>query len=675
VRGLENTELRYAYVTIQYTGPEEQFGPDGRRGRRFLAFDVIPITSDGRFTTDPIPPGQYHLYLFAVSASTPEQSTQQSDFDGRLVFTVPPNGDMPRVEVVAKPNTRKDRTPNTDYRVRVVDEAGKPVPKMQAMLHTAGHGYTRWTDGGGGVAGFGGPQMFRDADALNVLVRAEGYAPVVARFEGERRKALQGDATLTLRRGQKVELQFQLPEGLTWPRGVLPEAYFGDFEETVRMMRQPANRRRNGEHEPCLDFNVFLFRELGAARFEVCLAADTPPFHLAIHSPGFLQHFEAGPFTLADVKDGVLAVAVPRPAGLEVRFDPAAKNPADVPFEGVSLEVMRQIHGNTYLDVAREFAATIRHELRLTDLAPGNYLVSVGTRPRPESKPLPGTGINPGGYRDQQSRVLEAGRNERVDLRYAPFDPQAFRGNRTAVLRIRLPDGTPASGRELRVQYQASHYGALTVFTGRVPPSGEVALKGLTDRVPAFCPRGVAYAVQVGEERVGHFGFTTDEPTPEFEFHLAPQAGDRAPDGELVSVTTGKPIRLSSLRGKVVCLEFWATWCGPCQPALAKLNGLIEELNAVGKDRLAIVPVSIDAALDRVKLHILRRGWTRLDHFWTGRGGDVEFEAPAARAFGVFGVPEAILIDRDGRIVWRGHPLGKSEGQDLRSRIEAELKK
>ena len=45
----------------------------------------------------------------------------------------------------------------------------------------------------------------------------------------------------------------------------------------------------------------------------------------------------------------------------------------------------------------------------------------------------------------------------------------------------------------------------------------------------------------------------------------------------------------------------------------------------------------------------------------------------AYAAFVVSGVPEAILIGRDGRILWRGHPADNSAGQDLRSRIETAL--
>jgi thiol-disulfide isomerase/thioredoxin len=251
-----------------------------------------------------------------------------------------------------------------------------------------------------------------------------------------------------------------------------------------------------------------------------------------------------------------------------------------------------------------------------------------------------------------------------------PFDPNAFRGKRTAVVRILTANGTPAKGRQVEVGYYDGHYGSLVVFSGLVPSSGEITLKGVTDRV-TFAPDR-SYSVTVDNKPLGHFGFTKG-PTEVFEFRLTPQAGDMAPDVELHKLATGKVTRLSELRGKIVCLEFWATWCGPCQPAMAKLSKLSQEQAAAWKDRVVLLPVSIDANRERVTSHVTQRGWERLEHHWAGAETKRDWDTPAARAFVVSGVPEAILIGRDGRILWRGHPADNSVGQDLRSRIETAL--
>ncbi len=669
VRGLENVDLRYAYLTIGHLGPEEVYGYDGRPTRIYVAFDVIPITSEGRFTTDPIPPGKYSTSLFAVRASSPRLSSQSSDFSGDVSFDIPEKGDMPKVEIVAKPNRPPDLSNVTDLRVRVVDEEGKPVSRLEALVHTTDQGFGLWTEGRNGIVFLGGGWEFREAGVLEVLVRADGFAPAVARFAGTQRDDLtKGKAAITLRRGQKVQLRFNLPKDMTWPKGTLPEAYFDDLQERVRIMRQPSNRQ--GGAVP--DFNMLNLGEAGAGRFEFRLAEDAPRFHVAVHAPGFLQFFETGPFTLADVKDGKLEIDVPRPATLDVSFDPGDQPAANLPFNGAWLQVMRQLQGNSYLQVASSLNASTTPKLKLADLAPGHYLVTVRTQPKEEIKALPGTQINVGAYYDQRQPTLTAGQSERIEFHSTPFNPNAFRGTRTAIVKIRTPDGKPAQDRNASVTYFDGHYGAQTVFSGAVPASGDIVLTGLNNKALPF--PFPAYAVSVDNKRLGSFDFTEEPLTQPFEFRLAPSVGDMAPDLQLTSLANGKVIALSSLRGNVVFLEFWATWCGPCQEPMAKLNALSDEQRAAWKDRVAIVPLSIDSEQARVKSHVQQRGWTGLEHFWSGGSSGSDFEAPAARAFVVSGVPEAVLIDRDGRIVWRGHPLDKSDGNDLKTRIEGALK-
>jgi hypothetical protein len=107
VRGLENEDLRHARVSINYFGPEEEPGKNGKRLRYTTAFDVIPITSQGDFTTDPIPPGEYFLMVWAIRSATSNQSPQHADLEGRLRITVPAEGEMPVVEIPVKP--RRER--------------------------------------------------------------------------------------------------------------------------------------------------------------------------------------------------------------------------------------------------------------------------------------------------------------------------------------------------------------------------------------------------------------------------------------------------------------------------------------------------------------------------------------------------------------------------------------
>ncbi len=73
-------------------------------------FDVIPITADGHFQTDQMPPGTYEFELFAVLSSQPEQqASTSSDFQGRVEFTIPEKGKVDRVEITATPHFGKKK--------------------------------------------------------------------------------------------------------------------------------------------------------------------------------------------------------------------------------------------------------------------------------------------------------------------------------------------------------------------------------------------------------------------------------------------------------------------------------------------------------------------------------------------------------------------------------------
>ena len=144
----------------------------------------------------------------------------------------------------------------------------------------------------------------------------------------------------------------------------------------------------------------------------------------------------------------------------------------------------------------------------------------------------------------------------------------------------------------------------------------------------------------------------------EFENYVAKHrelpAGTMAPEIHFTSLDGNKAMKLSDLRGKVVVLDFWATWCGPCQDPMAALQTLRQE-HPDWKDRVAIVPVSIDDTLDIVLKHVDQRGWTNTFNVWAGKGG---WHSTTAQAFRVTEVPTSYVIDPQGKIAWSGYPMG-----------------
>lgn len=139
--------------------------------------------------------------------------------------------------------------------------------------------------------------------------------------------------------------------------------------------------------------------------------------------------------------------------------------------------------------------------------------------------------------------------------------------------------------------------------------------------------------------------------------------GQPAPDFAFESLE-GKKMKLSDLRGKVVYLDFWASWCGPCMRELPAAKKIEEHFK--GQD-VVFVKVSIDEDTAAWKNAIAKR---EIDGINVCEPGG--WKAPTAVKYAVQGVPSYFLIDRKGKFVTDTTPR-PSETEELMALIEKAL--
>lgn len=127
-----------------------------------------------------------------------------------------------------------------------------------------------------------------------------------------------------------------------------------------------------------------------------------------------------------------------------------------------------------------------------------------------------------------------------------------------------------------------------------------------------------------------------------------------APDIECIRIDNGEKVKLSSYRGKIVVLDWWSTTCGPCQQPMADLQKL-QAKHPDWKDKVEVMTVSIDDTASEARQHLAKRGWTNTFNLWSGKG---DWSSKPAQQFRVTGIPTAYVIDRTGKVVFGGHPIG-----------------
>ncbi len=121
----------------------------------------------------------------------------------------------------------------------------------------------------------------------------------------------------------------------------------------------------------------------------------------------------------------------------------------------------------------------------------------------------------------------------------------------------------------------------------------------------------------------------------------APKVGSLSPDFSLQGLD-GQTVRLADYRGnKPVLLNFWATWCGPCQIEMPHMQRAWQSVG--GRDKVEMLMVDVGETPEKARDFLTRRGFT----FTTVVDGD---QSVTSNKYNVFGLPTTFLIDRKGVI-------------------------
>ncbi|GAB3199636.1 thiol-disulfide isomerase/thioredoxin [Pontibacter aydingkolensis] len=149
---------------------------------------------------------------------------------------------------------------------------------------------------------------------------------------------------------------------------------------------------------------------------------------------------------------------------------------------------------------------------------------------------------------------------------------------------------------------------------------------------------------------------TTSEPTA--------YTGTRAGAGFKMQTLDGKQVNFENLKGKVVFMNIWATWCPPCVAEMPNIQKLYEK---VGSDKIAFVMLSVDeGGVEKVKKFIDKKGFTFPVYMPAG---------PMPQEFYSNAIPTTFIISPEGEIVAKQEGMADYDNQEVRDFLQGMVKK
>lgn len=141
---------------------------------------------------------------------------------------------------------------------------------------------------------------------------------------------------------------------------------------------------------------------------------------------------------------------------------------------------------------------------------------------------------------------------------------------------------------------------------------------------------------------------------------IALDVGSQAPEFEL-SGTEGS-VKLSNIQGKVIYLDFWASWCGPCRESFPWMNSMQAKYNQKG---LRVIAINLDANNGDAQKFLSQHA-AQFTVLFDSKGA-------TPRQYGVKGMPTSFLIGKDGKVLVQHMGFKNSDQVDLEHKIQAAL--
>jgi thiol-disulfide isomerase/thioredoxin len=539
--------------------------------------------------------------------------------------------------------------------IDVTDEAGQPVQGAQGYLLQDDLPLTSgWIesnkDGRLGIGMYDLVDEQPPEGKVVAVVRAPQHAWQMVPVDLPAERLVQ----IRLERGSVLELVLTNEDGRFIPKDLKPIVYVPG--QSVAAWLSGVQRSPSVEIDSV--FSTAVLQAGREGRFTLRVPEPCPPLYVIVNHPGFLRAFQAGPL---EVKEGQVWVQLPSSGAIKVVLAPRQGIEPEYQACGAEVDVAPQIpEGGWSFRVAGQDRQAPRLEAHFDDLAPSGYSVRGFTGTLQQRFDRGRTDY----FQEQTWIEVMPGHVETAKFDLETFNEAHLRaslvGDQSIKVKLIRSDGSPAAGCMYDISFSLPKFAqTISIAAGRAPEDGTILLENLP---PA--PRGVLQ-VQAGGAYMGQI-IVRDTKEQVAEFTIPPVVGEAAPDVTLTEVGTNEQFALSSLRGQVVLLEFWASWCGPCQKPMAHNDRIMTERGEDWAGHAVIIGASIDQDIQVIGDHVDKRGWTNVLQTHCGNNA---WQSGAASAYGVKSVPAAFLIDQEGMIVWAGHP----GNLDVEAQIDALL--